>query len=180
MQVLSLHNCAKMSTAGLAALGRSCPQLRMLMLGGCVLAPTFPLAAGRSRNGADDSGAGADAAAAGPLRVIGVVEEGYYFPGGGSGSESAQSGLQMLREAVENGGVSRGLSGAARSGAVAALCGVAAALPCLRVLELTHFAPTVVDDVTEALSAAMGARSCADRLSIFDVECPLCHRPCNW
>ncbi len=143
-QILSLHNCAKISASGLAALGRACPQLRMLLLGGCTLAPCLPPApaAARPPAGPEDPPM---PAATGPLRVIGVVEQGQYIAGG------AQSGLQMLREAVEGGGAGWA-GGAASAGSVALLWGLVCALPRLRVLELTHFSAAVVDGVRALLS----------------------------
>lgn len=139
-QILSLHNCAKISASGLAALGRSCPQLQMLLLGGCSLAPSLPPGPPASRPPAAIGGPPAPVAT-GPLRVIGVVDEGLYIPG------AAQSGLQMLREAVEGGGAGWAGSGAASAGAVALLWGLVRALPRLRVLELTHFSVAIVDGV---------------------------------
>ena len=139
-QILSLHNCAKISASGLAALGRSCPQLQMLLLGGCSLAPSLPPGPPASRPPAAIGGPPAPVAT-GPLRVIGVVDEGLYTPG------AAQSGLQMLREAVEGGGAGWAGSGAASAGAVALLWGLVRALPRLRVLELTHFSGAIVDGV---------------------------------
>ena len=40
LQILSLHNCTKLRSAALSAIAGGCPQLRMLMLGGCSLALT--------------------------------------------------------------------------------------------------------------------------------------------
>ena len=40
LQVLSLHNCTKLRSTALSAIAGGCPQLRMLMLGGCSLALT--------------------------------------------------------------------------------------------------------------------------------------------
>lgn len=155
-QILSLHNCAKISGAGLAALGRSCPQLHMLLLGGCTLAPSLPSGYQAPHQPAATEGPPSPRAA-GPLRVIGVVDEGQYIPG-------ARSGLQMLREAVEGSGAGRAGVGAAAAGAVEVLCGIVRALPHLRVLELTHFSAAVVDGVRALCSATGVARSlCACR-----------------
>ncbi|BDA43357.1 probable Ankyrin-3 at C-terminar half [Coccomyxa sp. Obi] len=144
LKILSLHNCAKISGSGLAALGRSCPQLHMLLLGGCTLAPSLPSGYLGPHQPAATEGFPSPRAA-GPLRVIGVVDEGLFFPG-------ARSGLQMLREAVE--GSCAGRVGAS-AGAVELLCGIVRALPHLRVLELTHFSAAVVDGV-RALCSTTG------------------------
>ena len=40
MQILSLHNSTKLRSRALSAVAESCPQLQMLMLGGCSLALT--------------------------------------------------------------------------------------------------------------------------------------------
>ncbi|CAL8468662.1 g8202 [Coccomyxa elongata] len=147
LKILSLHNCAKISGAGLAALGRSCPQLHMLLLGGCTLAPSLPSGYLGPHQPAATEGPPSPRAA-GPLRVIGMVDEGLFIPG-------ARSGLQMLREAVEGSGAGRAGAGAATAGAVELLCGIVRALPHLRVLELTHFSAAVVDGV-RALCSATG------------------------
>ena len=40
LQILSLHNCTKLRSTALSAIAGGCPQLRMLMLGGCSLSLT--------------------------------------------------------------------------------------------------------------------------------------------
>lgn len=40
LQILSLHNCTKLRSTALSAIAGGCPQLRILMLGGCSLALT--------------------------------------------------------------------------------------------------------------------------------------------
>ncbi len=40
VQILSLHNCTKLRSTALSAIAGGCPQLRMLMLGGCSLSLT--------------------------------------------------------------------------------------------------------------------------------------------
>ncbi len=78
-----------------------------------------------------------------PLRVIGIVDEGQYIP---SGTNPA-SGLQLLKEAVQNHGSSRGVMTAANCAMVAQLSALVGQLPCLQVLELTHHPHVVVDGV---------------------------------
>lgn len=128
----------------------------MLLLGGCTLAPSLPLGYQAPHQPAATEGPPSPRAA-GPLRVIGVVDEGLFIPG-------VRSGLQMLREAVEGGGVGRVGASAASAGAVELLFGVVRALPHLRVLELTHFSAAVVDGVRTLCSATGGARSFCELL----------------
>ena len=78
-----------------------------------------------------------------PLRVIGMIDEGQYFP---SGANPA-SGLQLLKEAVQNHGSSGGVMTAANCAMVVQLSALVAQLPCLQVLELTHHPHIVVDRV---------------------------------
>lgn len=126
----------------------------MLLLGGSTLEPCHVSAASPLHQRQPNQGpAGQGTPLSSSLRVIGVVEEGFFIPGGGN----AHRGLQMLRQAVESGGTCLGMAGSASSAAqVARLCGLAASLPCLRVLELTHFPMRVIDGVAEALRISAG------------------------
>ena len=82
-----------------------------------------------------------------PLRVIGIVDEGQYIPS----SSNSTSGLQLLKEAVKNHGCSSRVMTAANAEAVAQLSALAAQLPCLQVLELTHHPHVVLDGVRDAI-----------------------------
>ena len=82
-----------------------------------------------------------------PLRVIGIVDEGQYIA---SSSAGYTSGLQLLKEAVQNHG-SSSIMTAASAVAVAQISALAMQLPCLQVLELTHHPKAVVAGVKDAL-----------------------------
>lgn len=86
-----------------------------------------------------------------PLRVIGIVDEGHYIC---SGSNSA-SGLQLLREAVQNRGCSSRIMTAANAEAVAQISALAAQLPSLQVLELTHHPHLVIDGIRDAMQGSV-------------------------
>lgn len=82
-----------------------------------------------------------------PLRVIGIVDEGQYIA---SSSTGHTSGMQLLKEAVQNHG-SSSIMTAAHAVAVAQISALAMQLPCLQVLELTHHPKAVVEGVRDAL-----------------------------
>lgn len=91
-----------------------------------------------------------------PLRVIGIVDEGQYI----CSSSNSASGLQLLREAVQNHGCSSNIMTAANAEAVTQISALAAQLPSLQVLELTHHPHMVIDAIKEALQgSALGESS---------------------
>ena len=90
-----------------------------------------------------------------PLRVIGIVDEGQYICSG----SNAASGLQLLKEAVQNHGCSSRIMTAANAEAVTQLSALAAQLPSLQVLELTHHPHMVVDAVRDALQRSASSES---------------------
>lgn len=85
--------------------------------------------------------------ASSPLRVIGIVDEGQYIS---SGSSSSASGLQLLKEAVQNHGSTWTMT-AATAASIAQISELVLQLPCLQVLELTHHPHVVVEGVKAAL-----------------------------
>ena len=85
-----------------------------------------------------------------PLRVIGIVDEGQYI----CSSSNSASGLQLLREAVQNHGCSSRIMTAANAEAVTQISALAAQLPSLQVLELTHHPQLVVDAIRENMQGS--------------------------
>ncbi len=67
---------------------------------------------------------------------------------------TAASGLQLLREAVQNHGCSSRVMTAANAEAVTQISALAAQLPSLQVLELTHHHQLVVDAVRDAVQGS--------------------------
>ncbi len=90
-----------------------------------------------------------------PLRVIGIVDEGQYICSG----SNAATGLQLLREAVQNHGCSSRVMTAANAEAVTQISALAAQLPSLQVLELTHHPHKVVDAVRDCLQGSTSSES---------------------
>ena len=90
-----------------------------------------------------------------PLRVIGIVDEGQYI----CSSSNSASGLQLLREAVQNHGCSSNIMTAANAEAVTQISALAAQLSCLQVLELTHHPHMVIDAIKEALQGTASGGS---------------------
>ena len=102
-----------------------------------------------------------------PLRVIGIVDEGQYIA---SSSAGYTSGLQLLKEAVQNHGSSSTMT-AAHAVAVAQISALALQLPCLQVLELTHHPKAVVEGVKNALTSPPSGDA---SLWHLDMESALC------